>query len=199
MRTAIGNAIADLHVSCPARVESYDATTQKASVKPLLKARVTDETEERVALSRPVITNVPVAFPGGGGFHCTFPLAAGDTVLLVFSDQSLDKWLSAGGEVDPGDEAIHAPSDAFCIPCVRPFNNPRASASSSDMVMGADTAAARQIKITSSNIQLGGSANFVALATAAFATWLDTHTHPSNGAPPSTPSPSIAAANVKAT
>ena len=63
---------------------------------------------------------------------------AGDQVLLVFSERSLDVWLSAGGIVDPNDTRKHHISDAIAIPGCYPFNNPITGASASDVVLGND-------------------------------------------------------------
>jgi hypothetical protein len=109
-------------------VESYDATTQKASVQPLIKRGYYDEKGGvRQAESLPIITGVPVLFPGGGGCRITWPIAVGDTVLLVFSEASLDKWVVTGGEVDPRDDRRHSLSDAVAIPGLRPFKNATAA------------------------------------------------------------------------
>lgn len=121
---AVGARLAELNVAIPASVQSYDRATQKASVKPLIRSVLTDSDGTRVAEGRPIINDVPVVFPGAGAYSITFPLAAGDTVLLVFSQASLDKWLSSGGEVDPLDPRRFALSDAIAIPGLRPFSAP---------------------------------------------------------------------------
>src|SRR5262249_11851944 len=91
-----------LRVALPGRVEQYDATKQSVDVAPLLKNPFEDQTGALQTESLPVVPGVPVIFPGGGGFRITFPVAAGDTGLLVFSDRSLDRWLAGdGSEVDP--------------------------------------------------------------------------------------------------
>ena len=63
-----------------------------------------------------------MCFPGSGAFPETFPLKAGDTVLLVFSSSSIDRWLSLGGEVDPIDDRRHHITDAMAIPGLRSMN-----------------------------------------------------------------------------
>ena len=124
LRTAMDSHTADLHVAMPGRVESYDSTNQSVSVQPLIRRGYTGEDGERAVESLPVITGVPVVFPGTGGVSITWPVAAGDTVLLVFSESSIDKWLSRGGEVDPLDDRKHTLSDAIAIPGLRDFANP---------------------------------------------------------------------------
>lgn len=99
----------------PGRVEKYDAAKQFAKVKPLLQALQRNADGSTTSVSLPVVNNVPVLFPQGGGLQLRLPVAKGDIVLLVFCDRSLDKWKSKGGEVDPVDLRQHHLSDAVAI------------------------------------------------------------------------------------
>lgn len=123
------------YYALPGRVESYDSSTQQASVQPLIRKARIDESGERQVDRLPVVNGVPVVFPGCGGFSITWPLSAGDTVLLVFASGSLDKWLSVGGEVDPNDDRRQHISDAIAIPGLRPGNAPVSGNSDSHMVI----------------------------------------------------------------
>lgn len=113
---AFARRASGMRVSLPGRIESYDAATQRATVQPLVMESHTDDLGERVAELLPVVTDVPIMFPGSGAYRITWPVAAGDTVLLVFSSSSLDRWLARGGEVDPEDDRHHNISDAVAIP-----------------------------------------------------------------------------------
>lgn len=106
----------EVHTAMPGVVTAYDATTQQCSVQPSISLAYEDEVGKRVVETPPVITNVPVAFPRGGGFRLTFPLAAGDEVLLVFSMRSIDRYQTKGGVVDPGDDRRFHLADAMAIP-----------------------------------------------------------------------------------
>lgn len=130
---------ADMRVAVPARVERYDAATQLIDAKPLLRDTFTTEEGEREIVSLPVITNVPVVFPGAGGFRLTFPVAVGDTVLLVFADRSIDTWLAQGGEVSPTDERHHHLSDAIAIPGLHPNSAPWSGAEAGVVTIGSDS------------------------------------------------------------
>lgn len=110
---------AAIRVALPAEVVSFDPVTQLATVRPLLKELDTDETGAEQVRSLPVVPDVPVQFPAGGGFSLTFPVQAGDPCLLVFADRSLDKWLDNGAEVDPVDVRRHNLSDAVALLGVR--------------------------------------------------------------------------------
>jgi hypothetical protein len=148
----------------PGRVETYDPATQRASVAPLVKDVEVDDEGARTARDFPVITGVPVVFPGAGGFRVTFPVQAGDLVLLVFSDRSLDKLLASSGAeaVDPIDPRQHDLSDAVAIPGLHTFGSPLASAPTDGATIGAE--GGPQIKFEQAALKLGlGAAEAAAL------------------------------------
>jgi hypothetical protein len=157
IRQAILGGIADVRVHVVARVESYDAAKRRISARPIIRALYADEENAHVAERMPIITDIPLAMPGSGGARLKFPVARGDTVLLCFSDQSLDRWLALGGEdVDPEDPRSHALSDAIALPGVQAF--PEASD------------AATFIEVTDSKIDLGGGATEPAILGNAYRT-----------------------------
>lgn len=139
LRDSMAEALEDVHTAMPVRVTRYDAAKQQADVQPLIKVAHLDETGERVPATLPTIRNCPVQFPGGGGFVLIYPLAVGDTGLLIFSEASLDKWLSgAGAEVDPDIDLRHHLTDGIFIPGVRPFGAARGSHDDGAMLVGVD-------------------------------------------------------------
>lgn len=111
-------AAADVRVACVARVVRWSASKpREVDVQPVMKRAYTDEDGNRVADKQPVIPSVPLVYPGGGGFVVTWPMTVGDEVLLVFSDDSLDKYLNIGGaaDIDPEDDRRHHLTDAVAI------------------------------------------------------------------------------------
>lgn len=115
---AIERGAAELRVSLPGQIESFDKAAQTADVKPLLKESTFD-TGDEIVESLPVIPGVPVQFSGGGGFSETWPVAKGDLCFLVFSDRSLDRWFENGGDVDPVELSRHVLANAVAILGVR--------------------------------------------------------------------------------
>jgi hypothetical protein len=161
IRHAIDETVADLRVAMPARVERVDLSKGLLDAKPLVKDRVEIPGKKGTqVISIPVVTNVPVIWPGAGGMRVTFPIAVGDMVLLVFSDRSLDVWLAQGGEVDPQDARKHALSDAVAIPGLRDFGHPWSGAADDGMTLGADDG--MQLKITPSDAAFDGGSTPVA-------------------------------------
>jgi len=45
----------------------------------------------------PLLPQVPVKFPSGGGFTMTFPVAVGDEGTVAFSSRCIDNWWQQGG------------------------------------------------------------------------------------------------------
>ena len=185
IRAAISGQLKGARVALPARVETYDANTQQVTAQPLVYDGYLDETGKRQSERLPVIAGVPVLFPGGGGFRVTFPIVAGDTVLLVFASSSLEKWLSLGGEVDPVDDRRHHISDGIAIPGLHDFAHPLASAPTSTMSMGKD--GGPTIEISGSTIQAGGSSALMLVSD------FMSHVHvaPSGGGPTAVPSVTV--------
>jgi hypothetical protein len=160
---AIDSSLDSLYISLPGRVVRYDSATQQVDVQPIPKVRHVDENGTPVVQQLPVVPSVPVVFPGGGGFAVTFPITVGDTVLLVFSGVSIDKWLQSGSDapVDPETYARHALADAVAIPGLRNFARPRPAPVANAVAIGAETGA--QIHVGSSEVKLGGAGSAEAL------------------------------------
>lgn len=137
VRRALEAQAEGLHVALPARVVRFYPDRGLIDAQPVLLASHKED-GKRVTERRPLIPNVPVVFPGGGGFRFTFPLRADDPVLLVFADAALDRWLSSGREVDPEDERRHDLSDAIAIPGLRSSNAPWLGLDAAGGVIGQD-------------------------------------------------------------
>jgi len=109
--------IGQVHTSIPARIEKYDKKTQKADVKPMLKKTYQDGEE----VEYPIIPNVPLVMPRTASSGVILPVSKGDTVLLVFSERSIDGWLSTGDlSSTPADQRFDL-SDAIGIVGLFPF------------------------------------------------------------------------------
>ncbi|HCF2590304.1 TPA: hypothetical protein NIA60_001294 [Pseudomonas aeruginosa] len=111
MARALDSRIKRLHTALPGRVLSFDPQWQTASVQPLIDQVLVDGT--RVAL--PVLVDVPVQFPRGGGFVLTFPVRPGDECLLLFNERCIDGWWQSGEPSEPLDYRQHDLSDAVAI------------------------------------------------------------------------------------
>lgn len=189
LSTLRAGILRDLHVSCTARVLSFDAATFEVTVQPIPADTLEDASGVLQPVTLPAIAGVPFACLEVGGFHIRVTPVAGDYVTLVFTDRSLDAFLASYTESAPTDERRHSLSDAIAYPLFskqRPANLPAC------VSLGANT----------------GSDDFVALASKvlnelnAIRNAFNTHVHPETGAttsPPVTlmgPAGSVASASV---
>ncbi len=146
--------LADVWTGQPGRIERYDAAKQRADVQPLVKGRFVAEDGTVTAELLPIVPNVPVVMPGGGGFGATFPVAVGDTVWLAHASSSMDRWQERGGAVDPADDRRHALTDAVAIVGLRDFAHPRANAPTDRARFGKDGGVA--LEVTATEVLVGG-------------------------------------------
>lgn len=156
----------ELNVSRPGRIDKYDPKTQKADVKPLVMDLTATRDGTELLEELPVIPSVPVMFLRGGGFFVSVPIAKGDLVTLLFSDRSLDNYLSGRGVVtDPDDFRTHALADAVAIPGGYPFALGIDESGVGDhMVLGKEGGAQIHIKPDAVHLYEENAADFVALA-----------------------------------
>jgi hypothetical protein len=134
-RRALDGRLATMHTNLPVVVTAYDHDTRKVSVQPLVKQLYLTEDDARVIEALPVITGVPVQFPGGGGFTLSFPISDGNLViegetlpattgLLQITEASLDRWLSSTDGTQVVDPEIYhrfALTDGVFTPELLPF------------------------------------------------------------------------------
>lgn len=166
IRSALDARLLDVHTSIPAKIVRYDASRCVVDAAPLVKAPQTDEAGVTTYTALPVVTNVPVEFPQGGGFRLTFPLAVGDTVRLSFHEASLDRWMNFGGEVDPRDPRRFSLSDASAFPGMRALAGSDAVVAASDDGCVLEKVGGAGVRIKASNAIEIGTSGVEALALA---------------------------------
>ena len=114
LRLMIESVISEsVNTSMPASIMSYDAAKNRATVKPdLPKALNNGE-----ALEAPKIVEIPIAWPSacGGKASLTMPLKAGDPLVNIVQQRSLEGWLD-GKRTMPDDPRQFDLSDSIAIP-----------------------------------------------------------------------------------
>lgn len=78
----------------------------------------------------PMLVDVPIVYPGGGGFTLTFPIKPGDEALVIFASRCIDSWWQLGGVQVQAELRMHSLSDGFAI--VGPRSQPRVISPSAD-------------------------------------------------------------------
>lgn len=104
-----------LRVAMPGIIQSFDPDNITAVIQPAIRAVERDNDGNTSTTDYPLLVDVPVAFPRGGGCTLTFPVAPGDECLVIFADRCIDFWWQNGGIQEPVDTRMHDLSDAFAI------------------------------------------------------------------------------------
>lgn len=157
-----------MHTAIPCKVESYNAVEQTADLQPQIKVPIKTENGVVRYEEMPVLPDIPVAFPrgggaGSGGFYISFPLQAGDFGLVVFSERSIDEWRSRGQLSEPKNIKKNPLQGAMFLPMGYPDINALTDIDSTNMSIGREAGA--NIKITPSDIiELSGNEDAASLA-----------------------------------
>ena len=114
-RTAQDGHQAQIWTALPGIVDSFNAGAVTVSVQPAIKGEVRDKDGKTSHVNLPLLVDVPVVFPRGGGFTMTFPIAKGDECLVVFASRCIDGWWQEGGTQPALDQRMHDLSDAFAL------------------------------------------------------------------------------------
>ena len=201
LKAGVESRIGEVHVAIPARIEKYDHATCKAEVLPLVR-RILPNGD---TLAWTIIPNVPVVWPRTSEFIFHAPLIRGDGVLLIFSERSIDDFLSAesGQEVTPTDPCMHSIRDAIAIPGLFPFTcDSKVDADDEVQIIYKD--AKVRIKSngdvsidTAGTTKIGGDIGTKKLITEDLITLYNSHTHATAApGPVSTPLPQLIAATI---
>ncbi len=109
-----------INTHMPAIVQSVDFAKNTLVAQPAIQGRYLTTDGNVLFVDIAQLLDVPIAFPSGGGFSITFPIAAGDEVLICFGQRCIDSWWQNGGfKNKPMTYRMHDLSDAFAIPGIR--------------------------------------------------------------------------------
>lgn len=101
---------AKIRVSLPGVIQSFDPENVTCDVQLSVNG-----VENGQSVKLPLLVDLPVIFPRGGGVTLTFPVKAGDECLVVFADRCMDFWWQNGDSQEPVDKRMHDLSDAFAM------------------------------------------------------------------------------------
>ena len=142
----IESFLGQVRTAMPGVVTAYNSASARASVRPALREKNGDEL--------PIVTEVPVMFPGAGDWRVTFPVVPGDTGLIVFCERDIERWLNRGETQTAGSDRRFDWSDAVFYPGLRDAGQIQ-STDPSALVIGHSTGTAT---ITMAFVE-GGPAN----------------------------------------
>lgn len=115
LRLALESQQAQIWTALPGIVSGVDLAKQTVSVQPSVQGSVSDAQGNVSNVNLPVLVDVPIVWPRAGGFALTFPIKAGDEVLVVFSSRCIDSWWQSGGVGVAAEARMHDLSDGFAV------------------------------------------------------------------------------------
>ena len=124
LRVAFDGRQSTVWTAMPAIVQSVNLSAMTVVVQTTIQGIVNAQDNTQTFVNLPPLVDVPICFPSAGGFTITFPIAAGDEVLVVFASRCIDAWWQSGGfQNQPIEFRMHDLSDGFAIP--GPRSQPR--------------------------------------------------------------------------
>jgi hypothetical protein len=116
IRAALDSLKSSLWTALPAIIESYDPDKLTVTCQVSTKVSLRQSNGVFIWVDVPLLVDVPVVFPSGGGFLVTWPLDQGDEVLVVFASRCIDGWWAHGGVQLPSELRFNDLSDGFALP-----------------------------------------------------------------------------------
>ena len=132
IQRALESRLGDVYTALPGRVESYDPKTQCADVLPLVKRPLPTADGDIVSEDLPIVPNVPICFPRGGAFTISWPIAPGDSVLLIVTTYAIGGWRASGKSSEAGDVRLHSLGSSVAIPVLAPNSGALPEAQAAD-------------------------------------------------------------------
>lgn len=100
----------EIHCAQPGIVVAFNEAEQTVTVELAIRSIMNGK-----SVKPPVLSDVPVFFPGGKDFGWTFMVSPGDECLVVFADCCIDAWFQNGGSSAPISVRKHDLSDGFAF------------------------------------------------------------------------------------
>jgi hypothetical protein len=140
----------------PAQIISYNRTSNRALVQPLIS--IISTSGQRIG--RAPIAAVPVLALGGGNFFVNFPLGPGDIGWIEASDRDISLFLQSAQMSSPNDGRLHSFESGRFVPDV--FDNYTFTPDAGGMVISSLDGSTRivltegRINLLAPDIQLNG-------------------------------------------
>jgi hypothetical protein len=109
--------ISNVWTALPCIVQSVNLAKMTLVAQPAIQGVTYDQNNNPTYVNLPILGDVPIQFPSGGGLYLTLPVGIGDEVLVVFASRCIDAWWQSGGFKNiPLEMRMHDLSDGFAIP-----------------------------------------------------------------------------------
>jgi len=114
-RAALDGRQAEIWTAVPGIVQSFDPAASTVTVQPAIRGSIEVPGGAVQSVALPLLVDVPVVWPGAGGFTLTFPIQPGDECLVVFAARCIDAWWQSGGVQEPLERRMHDLSDGLAL------------------------------------------------------------------------------------
>ena len=115
LRMALDALQSKIFTALPGVITAVNLAANTVSVQSTIQGQVQNQEGSYSNTNMPLLVDVPICFPKGGGFAVTFPVEAGDEVLVVFASRCIDGWWQSGGVSPPAEDRMHDLSDGFAV------------------------------------------------------------------------------------
>ena len=105
-----------VHTAVPGIVDAYNPATRRAIVQPATDITLTDNATR----SRAILLDIPVLWPGGGGWFVHAPLRRGDAVLIVTSERDISAFKQTNQQGPLPTTRVMSEADGVAIPMFTP-------------------------------------------------------------------------------
>lgn len=116
LRIALDGRVSSVWTSLPGIITKVNFQQMTVEVQPAIQAIITNPDGTTKNVNLPLLVDVPIVFPSAGGFTLTFPIKAGDEVLVILACRCIDSWWQSGNIGAPVEARMHDLSDGFAIP-----------------------------------------------------------------------------------
>lgn len=114
-RAAVQQALASVWTALPGYVVSFDANAVTAVIQLGIQNKQLKPDGSVAQVTAPLLQDVPVYFPRGGGCTMTFPIKEGDECLVIFACRAIDSWWQSGGVQVQSSNRAHDLADGFAL------------------------------------------------------------------------------------
>lgn len=118
-RSMLESHQAGVMTAVPVIFKKHDTDKNTVHAQPAIKMKRVGADGKAEWLQAPLLKDVPINYPGGGGASWTFPIKDGDEGIVLFQQRSIDKWWDQGGVQEQVHSRMHDISDGMAIPGFR--------------------------------------------------------------------------------
>lgn len=111
-----------IYTNFPGIVQSVNTVALTCVVQPAIQGIVRQKDGTLRYTNMPLLPDVPLIIPHGGGYALTFPVQPGDECMVFIANRCIDSWWQSGGIQKPIDFRMHDLSDGFAL--IGPYSQP---------------------------------------------------------------------------